>query len=68
MGEPSPSPSPSPGGGLTILNGERSLLPFTLAMVFLILAVLFSGPLAKWLAEKWHNPKPPEPKDKDDPK
>lgn len=63
-----PSPSPSPGGGLTILNGERSLLPFTLAMVFLILAVLFSGPLAKWLAEKWHSPKPPEQKDKDDPK
>lgn len=62
-----PSPSPSPGGGLTILNGERSLLPFTLAMVFLILAVLFSGPLAKWLAEKWRSPKPPEPKDKDDP-
>ena len=68
VGEPSPSPSPSPGGGLTILNGERSLLPFTLAMVFLILAVLFSGPLAKWLAEKWHSPKPPEQKDKDDPK
>lgn len=64
--EPALSPSPSPGGGLTILNGERSLLPFTLAMVFLILAVLFSGPLAKWLAEKWHSPKPPEPKDKDD--
>lgn len=66
--EPALSPSPSPGGGLTILNGERSLLPFTLAMVFLILAVLFSGPLAKRLAEKWHSPKPPEPKDKDDPK
>ena len=65
--EPALSPSPSPGGGLTILNGERSLLPFTLAMVFLILAVLFSGPLAKWLAEKWRSPKPPAPKDKDNP-
>ena len=58
---PQPSPTPETLQGLTVLNGQASLVPLLIGGLCLLAAVLLSGPLSKALGRKFRREKEDRP-------